>query len=213
MEIKPITEWRTPVTALPNKVFGRAELTTDVYDIGFYDAYRTNGCDFWEAKQPVDIRFLKIGGEVWMVDDPPHWWAMQEHARRYSGKIVIAGLGLGLIVHALAENPAVQELLIYEREQDVIGLMEDTLPKNGQRRTIICDDFWNHTGHADGVFFDLFVGDGRALVTQMIRTKIVLAERYPFANTIRIHGASNDYLDKMVSQVTTAVSITRKNHE
>ena len=42
---------------------------------------------------------------------------MEEHATFYQGRVLVAGLGLGLIVHTLHANPAVQQIVVIEREK------------------------------------------------------------------------------------------------
>ena len=46
------------------------------------------------------------------------------------------------------------------------------------------------------ILYDLFKGDGRELIAEAMRTRIVLREHFPDAE-IRIHGFNNKSLDKM----------------
>lgn len=39
-----------------------------------------------------------------MVDDPPHFWSMQDYTRKSIGNVLVAGLGLGLVTHELNED-------------------------------------------------------------------------------------------------------------
>ena len=97
-----LTTWKTPATAYPEARVGKAEIKTLRYR-GIYHAYGLQGHRFFRAVN-LPIRSLAIEGETWMVDDPPHWWAMEDHARFYQGHVLVAGLGLGLIVHTLHDS-------------------------------------------------------------------------------------------------------------
>jgi hypothetical protein len=167
-----LTSWSTPATQYPSKRLGKAEITSTKYN-GLHDAY---GIRKPYKARNLTIRVLTIDGEVWMVDDPPHWWSIQDRAASLSGHVLCAGLGLGLIVHALHTNPKVSRITVVERERDVIDLVGPLLPQ--EKLEIVHDDFWNWRGKVDGVFFDLFVGDGRELVGHALRAYILLFEQF-----------------------------------
>ena len=198
-DIPVLKTWHTPASDYPDAVVGKAEIKTAHYR-GFYESYGLRGHPFYKALK-IPIRVLTIGGEVWMVDDPPHWWAMEDHAQVFHGHVLVAGLGLGLIVHTLTANPNVERITVVEREQDVIDLISPHIPHD--KLTIEHGDFWEWDGdNVDGVFFDLFVGNGKDLMFDALRTYIHLAERFP--RPIRIHGFNNDSLDKIVSGIEDA---------
>jgi 16S rRNA A1518/A1519 N6-dimethyltransferase RsmA/KsgA/DIM1 with predicted DNA glycosylase/AP lyase activity len=78
-----------------------------------------------------------------MVDDPLHWLGMQDLASAMTGKVLIAGLGLGLVLQALRDNHEVTEIHVIERNKDVIGLMKHHMPQE-DRIKIIREDFCNY---------------------------------------------------------------------
>lgn len=133
-----------------------------------------------------------------MVDDVAHWWSIQEHAALYEGHVLVAGLGLGLIVYALAANPKVKSITVIEREPDVIELVGHHLPKC----KIVCADWDKYKPRKkfDGVFFDLFVGEGKELFPFAVVRMIELRERFPAA-TCRILGFPNETLLRAADQV------------
>lgn len=167
-----LTSWSTPATQYPNQRLGKVEITSIKYN-GTYDAY---GIRKPYKARNLTIRVLTINGQVWMVDDPPHWWSIQERASSLSGHVLCAGLGLGLIVHALHRNDSVSKITVVEKERDVIDLVGPLLPQD--KLTLVHDDFWNWQGSVDGVFFDLFVGDARQLVGHALRVYLLLFERF-----------------------------------
>lgn len=130
-----IEDWITPATAYPERRIGDHRIRRHRYGRGIY---RMSGLDdkalFRVLRgHPLPITCLeqrRVGGgwHTWMVDDPPHWKAMQVYAAEAQGPVLCAGLGLGLIQHALAANPAVEYVLTVEREADVIALVNPLLP-------------------------------------------------------------------------------------
>jgi hypothetical protein len=203
-----ISSWETPATQYPRKRLGFASIANSRYDRGTYEAYGTHppGCEpyrFYTATRPFNVTCLKIGSKTWMVDDPPHFWAMQEHATFYTGRVLVAGLGLGLILHALQDNKAVTKITVVEREKDVIRLVKPLVPKDS-RIDIVHADWYKFTPdeQPDGVFYDLFVGDAdNGLLAMAIREIIELKRRFPTAGVFRIHGFNSDKLNEIGDQV------------
>ena len=102
-------------------------------------------------------------------------------------------LGLGLIVHALAANSNVTQITVIEREKDVIDLVTPLVPAV----EIVHGDFWQWDGPTpDGVFFDLFVGNGRDLVPDALRAYVQMSQWLRGAH-IRIHGFNNDFFHRL----------------
>ncbi len=188
-----LTKWRTPATDYPDAELGRARIETIRYRRGHYQCYGLHGHRFYRIAKPIAVRGLTINGKTWMVDDPPHWWAMEDHAQFYSGHVLVAGLGLGLIIHALAANPRVTRITVVEREQDVIDLVAPLVPAV----EIVHGDFWEWDGcMPDGIFFDLFVGNGRELISDALRAYVQMFQWFRGAY-IRIHGFNNDWFHRL----------------
>lgn len=221
--------WRTPATPLLGQASGEAEVRSYPIRVGsFVSMYGvpfaaapgcTPGSAGVGAGTPLDyavvtgrklaVAELRVAGATWMVDDPPHALGMLDHATYYRGRVLVAGLGLGLVLHALAALPAVTDVLVVERSPDVIALVGPHLPRLAGGRAI---DFlvgdWNDEAthdavaraHArakfDGVFFDLFVGDGPAQFGSALRVMLDLRARFPAA-LCRIHGFANDHLNSL----------------
>jgi hypothetical protein len=150
------------------------------------------GHDYYRAVKSLRVTNLTIGGEVWMVDDPLHWYGTLEAAATYEGHVLCAGLGLGLIVHALRANPKVTKITVVERSLDVIELVWPHLapngrPDDGKLLTVWRGDWWevrpgvlaDLVGPVDGVFFDLLVGHGPDLVGEAIYATKDARKRWP----------------------------------
>lgn len=213
-EVIEVTEWRTPATTYLTTQGRRVRIGRSRYTRGFYEAYQTGpGVDehyqYYHLPKGIHVTTLQIKEgrrwKTWMVDDPPHWWAMQEHARHYQGHVLCAGLGLGLIVHALQENPQVTKITVVEREHAVATLVSPHLPSN-KPLTIVLGDWYSFQSKTtfDGVFFDLFVGNGHALIPQAYRTMLEMAQRFPAARELRIHGFHNRHLQAFLAATKSA---------
>jgi hypothetical protein len=200
---KTLYQWRSPASKYPRRRSGSASIRTSWYEPGIYAAYRTRNLDYYMAARRLYITTLKIDGKVWMVDDPPHWWAMQEHAEAYEGHVVCAGLGLGLIVHALNENLKVNRITVVERSQDVIDLISPLIPHD--KLTIIHEDWFaidaDFLPKADGVFFDLFVGNGMDLFGEAVHVSVDILQRWKSHLPVRVHGLPNP----LVSEIAQAI--------
>lgn len=191
-DIIPIERWRSPASEYPRQRHGRARVRTGWYEPAYYACYLQRGYQYFLAERRLYITTLQIDGETWMVDDPPHWWAMEEHARHYHGHVLCAGLGLGLMVHALAAYPAVERITVIERERDVIDLIEPLLPPG--KLTVIEGDFHEvmprDLDPVDGVLYDLFVGNAFRLLGEAMTVMATMLDRWATAPEfpIRIHG-------------------------
>lgn len=197
---KRIAAWQTPATAYPDARHGAAEIVSEPIEPGLYLMYgladeRGDRHFAFKATRPLPQKLLKIDGEVWMVDDPPHFYAMRDHAAAMTGHVLVAGLGLGLIVHALADNPQVRSVTVVERHPDVLALVGPLVARAGVELLQVQADWWDYqpTGPVDSVFFDLLVGEGRQLIPEALRATIDIRQR--FGNVpARVHGFDNNWL-------------------
>ena len=118
-------DWKTPAYEYPLKENGCAHIITSQYNPNeFYHMEKVNGYDYFTVEKPIRVTELQINGITVMVDDPLHYLGMQELAKACKGKVLVVGLSLGLIIHALQDNPNVTLIDIVEREKDVIDLIQ-----------------------------------------------------------------------------------------
>ena len=69
---------------------------------------------------------LNVNGELMMSDTRMEKISNQEFINNANGKVMIAGLGIGLIIHNLRdkiESGEITEIVVYEKYQDVIDLV------------------------------------------------------------------------------------------
>lgn len=150
------SSWSTPATSFPLRSRGRARIVRTFYTRGLYHMEGIGGYDYYYVEDVIPITTLKVGGTEWMVDDPPHWLGMQLIARRCAGRVLCAGLGLGLILFALRGNQGVTSVDMLEKEEDVIKLMKPLIP----RCRILEGDFWRFEDFRayDTIFVDIWSG-------------------------------------------------------
>jgi hypothetical protein len=87
-------------------------------------------------------------GEIWMSDttaERKDHEAVYEQCKQRGGRVLIHGLGLGMIVNAVLELPNVEHVEVWELEQDVIALVGSHLKaKFGDRLTIVPGDVFEY---------------------------------------------------------------------
>jgi hypothetical protein len=69
------------------------------------------------------ILLRKKGSGVWMSDTPMERNSNRNFIQKANGDVLIFGLGLGLIVFPLLDNPEVKSIRVIEKEKEVIDLI------------------------------------------------------------------------------------------
>jgi hypothetical protein len=153
-----------------------------------------SGFSDFQCLSPIRITMLAINEHVSMWDEPPHWYGIQRCARAMHGKVLVAGLGLGLIAHALKWNKAVREILIIENNQDVIDLIGPMCPRSAQ---IEHADWYRWEGRfePDSVLMDL--ADGDYTKERVADETEKCRQRFPSATTISVHGSVESRQNEM----------------
>ena len=93
-----------------------------------------------------------------------------EVVERAHGRVLIAGLGLGMILWPIAEKSDVTEIVVVEKSADVIALVGPHIP---ERVEVIHDDirFWRpaHHGKFNVIWFDIEALNTIAALRQEVR--------------------------------------------
>jgi hypothetical protein len=71
---------------------------------------------------------LTIQDKVWMSDTRMERTSNQAVVLHAHGRVLIAGLGLGMLLQPILANPAVTEVVVIERDPDVIALVAPHFP-------------------------------------------------------------------------------------
>ena len=189
------SSWHTPATDYPRRQVGDFRIADYRYVKGYYNMSGLLDNALFRAAKPLTITDLqeRRNGKwhTWMVDDPPHWEAMKFYASKAVGRVLTTGLGLGLVIHALDENKAVESIAVIERSQDVIDLVGDLVPLS----VIIKDDFYDYmaatSDQYDTCIIDLWTASGVAskmkAYGEAIQTMFQVQHKWPGAKVF-FHG-------------------------
>ncbi len=157
--VMPVSEWHTPATDYPVGARGAAEIRRAHYGRGYYHLHGVKGKELYQVTKPIPVTSLYVDGQEWMVDDPLHWYGTGQWSAHCRDATLVAGLGLGLVVHQLVAADRV--FTVVERNQDVIDLISPHLPPGKYR--IVCDDFYEYVKvfgvNYRWLYWDLAVGD------------------------------------------------------
>ena len=84
---------------------------------------------------------LIVGWDVMMSDTTMEMVTNSEFMRRANGRVLIAGLGLGIVVHIIQDLKAVDEIVIIEKSKDIIDMVTKEMKFNDKVK-IINDDIF-----------------------------------------------------------------------
>src|SRR5262245_19086014 len=101
-----------------------------------------------------------------------------EVVRRAHGDVLIAGLGLGMILHPILSQPDVRHVTVVEKYQDVVDLIAPTLPRTDALALITADIFeWRPPlgSRYDVILFDIWPDVAPTRLPEMAR----LHRRFP----------------------------------
>ena len=216
---KELNTWHTPATDYPEREVGNFRIHHSHYNRGVYEMNGIDNLIFFEVTKPIPITLLQERrGKKWygwMVDDPPHWRAMEIYAQHSKGKVLTTGLGLGLYLQALKGNSNVKSITVVEKSNEVVQLVEPHLPSLPEF-VIILDDFYEFIKKDntpwDTILVDLWVSHGKKekldiYCHQVLPMVVELKMRYPKAS-ITFHGfysvsdipfASREMVDKIIN--------------
>lgn len=193
-------KWRTPLIDVPARAIGDTRLHHSSYDVGWYPMEGVGGYDYYRVRRGrlpltrLQVRGRGRGGwQDWMIDDPLHWYGMAEKVEDLNpGSVLVAGLGLGLMLHHMARRDDLTEIVVVEVNQRVIDLVRPTLPED-QRVTIVCDDFYDYLTrtygsvfqpiftkvHPNSVLWDLAVGTDEETRFDFVKAQALVGVTLP----------------------------------
>ena len=157
-----VTEWETPASRYAERVVGNYRLHVKQQFPGLRRMYGVDGFICYDHKDPLPVMSLQELREGhwqdWMIDDPFNAIATQRYCEAYKGRVLTAGLGLGLAAHFLDENPKVTDVAVAEISPEVVALVGPYC-----KATVWNMDFWDAVGGGqwDGIFLDTWVTIGK----------------------------------------------------
>jgi len=149
---------------VPERAQGRASVEHVTVDT---DGGRTACYVYGQFRNPspagtyVSLRVTNDAGEsrVMMSDFHYERATCVEVVERAHGNVLIAGLGLGMILHPILKNESVRSVTVIEKYQDVVDLVLPTLPAS-EKLTVLLDDIytWKPTlgRRYDVIWFDIW---------------------------------------------------------
>ena len=134
------------------------------------------------ATPPGTYAFLYVkeqpGGNTCMMSDLSYERdTCRDAVRRAHGHVLIAGLGLGMILHPILRNPRVSSVTVIEKYQDVVDLIRPTLPASNKLSILVADIFaWAPPVGAtyDAIWFDIWPD----VLAERLREMALLHERF-----------------------------------
>lgn len=80
---------------------------------------------------------------------------MENVTKKLSGRVLLCGLGLGMLTEMVAVKDDITSVEIVEIAQEVIDMVWPHLNANG-KCTVVCADIWNYeVGEFDSVYCDI----------------------------------------------------------
>jgi hypothetical protein len=117
-------------------------------------------------------RQLCYEGGVWMTDHPNELWQMAEVADKVDGRVLVGGLGLGVVSHLMAQRRKVNEVTTVELDQRIIDLVRPHVHLRVQLGLVQSDlfDFINSVqpGQFDSAFLDIWQPTGERCWTEYV---------------------------------------------
>lgn len=163
------------------------------------------------ADSPIRVhKLIAAGGGknsgTWMSDVPQEIYSNMNGLREAHGRVLIGGLGLGLVPVILASRPNIKEIVVVEREPEVIKLIGRQLPKTPAPIRIVQGNIHEYLDVRQERGFDWFYFDVWASTGEMEWTEHVVPLRRKVG---RAFGDSPTYCwmeEEMVGQLRSGIS-------
>ncbi len=117
--------------------------------------------DFWAMREgvtPGKYARLYVDGQLLMSDTDNERSTNWRVAYKSNGRVLIAGLGIGMILTAILDKPEVESVIVIEKYQDVIDLVAPHY--RHPKLTVICGDIfeWKPAKGEkfDTIYFDIW---------------------------------------------------------
>ena len=100
---------------------------------------------------------MKIDGDVMMSETPMEQRTNINFVLKAHGDVLIGGLGIGMIILAIQDNPNVTSITVLEKSKDVLDAVLPQLPLNEKVRVIQADVFtYKPDKKFDCVYMDIW---------------------------------------------------------
>lgn len=119
--------------------------------------YMRDGRSFMRMFTGTYVR-LHVDGMLMMSDTPMERLTNVDFIENAKGKVLIAGLGVGLILQAILDKEDVEEVYVVEKYQDVIDLVASRF-SHPKLKVVCCDIFHfdiSKDEKFDTIYFDIW---------------------------------------------------------
>lgn len=136
MNILPVYNWETPVLVIPGQSIGRFHIKKKPVKAGTYLDMDVFGYDACLYVKDCIMTVLREGvledddtESVWMSDSPMEYYMAWELVARAKGpRVLIGGLGLGLLAHLLFLRKDITNITIIEKQVEITQMVKPYLP-------------------------------------------------------------------------------------
>ena len=106
---------------------------------------------------PGSYARLYVAGQLMMSDTRFEHTTNYDFVRAATGRVLVAGLGLGMVLHPVAAKSAVTSIVVLEKYADVVALVGPTVPA---KVSVVCADVFEHSfpkgERFDVIYFDIW---------------------------------------------------------
>jgi len=111
---------------------------------------------------PLEVRRLKYDGGTWMTDHPQEIWQMDWALERMRGRVLVGGLGLGVVTSYAEHMPRIERTTTVEMDKSIIKLVHRHLESVPE---VVCADLFDFVKKCrkdafDSAFFDIWQATG-----------------------------------------------------
>lgn len=118
---------------------------------------------YFRGPQPLSApaAILTRGRDTWMSTTPGEIESQMPHAAVSSGKVVICGLGMGVMAYAVSARRAVDKVVVVERDREVVSMFRDfsdfeSWPQRAKLEIEIADACEYRCNDADFLYVDIW---------------------------------------------------------
>ncbi|GFP74309.1 hypothetical protein [Clostridium fungisolvens] len=104
----------------------------------------------------LQILELTNGEKRYMELSPKEIQGSFEAIKKVRGKVGVVGLGMGYFVQEILQKEEVTDIVVYEKDKDVISLYEANFGSNKRVKLINCDAFEAHKETFDFFYVDIY---------------------------------------------------------
>lgn len=201
---KEVTAILASLPEYPEAEAGSLKLSRGTMNAGSTDRwYNPKVGRLLYTKNPVSIEYpvleqWDVGGWfTWMSATPDECSAMKSLAKDASGRVLIGGMGLGILPWLCAAKPLVNSVTVVELQQGVIDLVGPVITH--PKIAIVQDDVWGYlTSTAekyDYIGLDIWPDIGRAVIQSASARSAALS-------ALTRSGVARAWLDEIADRFT-----------